>query len=114
LAFLVWIDRLAFKLVGCPHDGGYVVCNVPKGLACDLTSQIEAVSTPTLRANEAPSPVEVVPPKTVSPAAHWARAVLVDEVASVDPKGNEQVPPITFRYRPDMAHGLGGSGKCIQ
>jgi hypothetical protein len=40
--------------------------------------------------------------------------VLVDEVASVDPKGNKQVPPITFRYRPNVAHGLGLSGIGIQ
>jgi hypothetical protein len=114
LTLLLWIGLLAFKFIGGPHDGGYVVCNLPKGLAGDFTSQIETVPTPALGANVAPSPIEVVPPETVSPAAHGARTVLVDEVASVDSKGNEQVPPITLRYRTDVAHGLGGSGKCIQ
>jgi hypothetical protein len=114
LALILWVSRFALKLVRSPHDGRYVVCNLPKAPARDFTRQIETVSTPTLGANEPAALVLVVPPETVSPAAHGARTVLVDEESAVHAKGNEQVPPITFRSLADMGHGLGGSGKCIQ
>jgi hypothetical protein len=113
LALLLWVSRFALKLVGSPHDGRYVVCNLSKAPACHFTRQIEAVSTPTLGADKPAALVLVVPPETVSPAAHGARAVPVNQKLGFYAKGNEQVPPITFRYRPDVAH-LGGSGNGIQ
>jgi hypothetical protein len=104
LALLLWVSRFALKLVRSPHDGRYVICNLSKAPACDFTRQIEAVSTPTLGADKPTAFVLVVPPETVSPAAHGARTVLVDEESAVHTKGNEQVPPITLCYRPNVVH----------
>jgi hypothetical protein len=91
-----------------------VVGNLPKGFTRDLTRQIKAIAAPTLRTDEPTTSVLVIPPEPIFPAANRARTMLVDEESLIYPKGNEQVPPITFCYRPDVAHDLGGSGIGIQ
>jgi hypothetical protein len=114
LPLLLWIDHLSLELVGCTHDGGYVVRYFSKGFPCDLTRQIKPVPSPTLGANEPTPAVLIVPPEPIIPTAHRARAMPVDQKLGINPKGNEQVPPITLCYRPYVAHGLGASGSGIQ
>jgi hypothetical protein len=113
LPLLLWINHFAGELVGCPHDGRYVVSDLAEGFTCDLTRQIEPISAAALGANKPTTAVLVIPPKSVSPTTHRARTMPVNQKLGVNPKGNEQVPPITLCYRPDVAH-LGGSGIGIQ
>jgi hypothetical protein len=114
LALFLHIWPFSLKLVGCPHDGGYVIGNLPKALAGYSTRQIEPVAAPTLGADEPAAIVLVVPPESVLPLTDRAGTMLVDQKPAIDPQAGKKVTPIPFRYGSNVAHGLGGSGSGIQ